>query len=294
MFGYVRPYKPELKVRDYESFRAMYCGLCHTLRARYGLGSRMLLSYDMCFVAHLMSGVMQCGSKTYQKRCIVSPFRKRPCIRENMALDFAADCTMILSYWKLQDSIRDEKGIKRLRARLGAALLRRKYRWAVSQLPDFARAVEEGIDRLDELERANTPSMDRTADAFATMMEKAAAPLEEDRVRRPVEQILYHMGRWVYITDAWDDLPEDVKKGSYNAIAARFDISTPEGMQEARDAVRVTLLQSAQTAAAASELLDLGRCEAVVKNILYMGLPAMAESVLEGTTRQRSSRHGSI
>lgn len=294
MFGYVRPYKPEMKVREFESFRAMYCGLCHTLKARYGFGSRMLLSYDMCFMALLMSGVTSCGIKTCHKRCVVSPFRKRACVNENLALDFAADCSVILTYWKLRDSAHDEKGLRAMTACFSAWLLKRKYRKASGQLPAFAEAVEQGIRRLDELERENTPSLDRAADAFAAMMKKAAVGIAEEKVRRPVEQILYHVGRWVYITDAWDDLQDDLKSGSYNAIIARFEVKTPEGMAEAREAVRLTLLQSAQTAAAASELLDLGRSEPIVKNILYMGLPAMAESVMEGTTKQRSSRHGSI
>lgn len=294
MFGYVRPFKPEMKVRDFESFRAMYCGLCHTLKARYGFGSRMLLSYDMCFMALLMSGVTSCGIKTCQKRCIVSPFRKRACVHENLALDFAADCSVILSYWKLRDSAQDERGMKSLRARLVAGFLKRKYQKASAELPDFATAVEQGIRQLDSLERANTPSLDRAADAFAAMMREAAAGLQDEKIRRPMEQLLYHVGRWVYITDAWDDLQDDLKSGSYNAIIARFEVETPEGLAEAKEAVRLTLLQSAQTAAAASELLDLGRSEPVVKNILYMGLPAMAESVMEGTMKQRSSRHGSI
>ena len=36
MFGYVRPYKPELKVKEYELFRAAYCGLCWSLKEKYG------------------------------------------------------------------------------------------------------------------------------------------------------------------------------------------------------------------------------------------------------------------
>ena len=33
MFGFVRPYKDELKVKDYELFRSVYCGLCHSLES---------------------------------------------------------------------------------------------------------------------------------------------------------------------------------------------------------------------------------------------------------------------
>lgn len=294
MFGYVRPLKPELKVRDYEFYRAVYCGLCHSLRARYGIGSRMLLSYDMCFLALLINGVTGCGVTPCAKRCVVSPIRRRTCIRENEALDFTADCSVILTYWKVLDGIRDGSGLRKLGLRFAASLLKGKYRRASARLPSFAQAVEQGIDRLDELERAQTPSLDRTADAFAGMLRAAAGGLTDDKARRPVEQILYHIGRWIYILDAWDDLQEDLQSGCYNAVAARFDLGTPEEEAAAKQSVRLTLLQSAQTAAAAAELLDLGQSDPVIKNVLYLGLPAMAENVMEGLNKQRSSRHGSI
>jgi hypothetical protein len=37
MFGFVRPYKDELKVKDYELFKSVYCGLCHSLKKRCGI-----------------------------------------------------------------------------------------------------------------------------------------------------------------------------------------------------------------------------------------------------------------
>ena len=47
MYGYVRPDKGELKVSEYELYRAAYCGLCHALKKRCGFGARMALSYDL-------------------------------------------------------------------------------------------------------------------------------------------------------------------------------------------------------------------------------------------------------
>lgn len=32
MFGYVTPCKMELKIKEYEKFRAYYCGLCKTIK----------------------------------------------------------------------------------------------------------------------------------------------------------------------------------------------------------------------------------------------------------------------
>jgi hypothetical protein len=298
MFGYVRPLRPELKVKDYESFRAMYCGLCHTLRSRYGMGTRMILSYDMCFLAHLMAGVTDCGIKTCGRRCAVSPLRRRACVSENSALDFAADCSVILTYWKLRDSAADSPGIKSIPHRMAALFMRRKYKKARRFLPDFAAGVESGIAELSKLERERVQSIDRPAHVFAEIMRRAAEGIADDRLRRPAEQVLYHVGRWVYIVDAWDDLDEDIKSGAYNAVAARFGLDTPEAREDARDAVTTTLMQSAATAAAAAELLDLGRSEAAVQNILYMGLPAMTDAVTSGQWKkrkqQRSQVHGSI
>ena len=31
MFGYVRPYKPELLVKEYGQYKAVYCELCRVL-----------------------------------------------------------------------------------------------------------------------------------------------------------------------------------------------------------------------------------------------------------------------
>ena len=44
MFGYVRPDAPELKIREFERFRACYCGLCHEMSRKYGTAARFILN----------------------------------------------------------------------------------------------------------------------------------------------------------------------------------------------------------------------------------------------------------
>ena len=36
MFGYVRPVRDELKCRDFDLYRAAYCGLCRCMKERCG------------------------------------------------------------------------------------------------------------------------------------------------------------------------------------------------------------------------------------------------------------------
>ena len=56
MYGYIRPLKAELKVREYEAYHAMYCGLCRTLGRRYGFAARFLVSYDLITVESDQAG----------------------------------------------------------------------------------------------------------------------------------------------------------------------------------------------------------------------------------------------
>lgn len=51
MFGYVLPSRDRLDERERERFRAVYCGLCHTLRERYGFAASLLLNYDFTLLA---------------------------------------------------------------------------------------------------------------------------------------------------------------------------------------------------------------------------------------------------
>ena len=80
MIGYVIPDKGELKVSEYELYRAAYCGLCHALKKRCGFGARMALSYDLCFFAMLLCGARGEKMAVCRKRCPVSPFRRKTCI----------------------------------------------------------------------------------------------------------------------------------------------------------------------------------------------------------------------
>mgnify|MGYP006393699639 FL=1 len=49
MFGYVTVYKPELKIKEFEAYKGIYCTLCKEMGKEYGLLSRFLLSYDGAF-----------------------------------------------------------------------------------------------------------------------------------------------------------------------------------------------------------------------------------------------------
>ena len=216
MFGYVRPAADRLTQEQTDLFRSAYCGLCRTLGRRYGLPARMILNYDLAFLAILLAGGS--GFSCARHRCPVHPIRGCLCGEENPALDAAADLSVILTWWQLRDGVTDHGFFGGLKYRLAALLLRRSYRKAARLRPDFDRLVQGCLGELAELERENSPSIDRPADTFARLL-AGAAEEEPDPVRRRVlAQLLYHLGRWIYLTDAADDLAKDQRSGSYNPL----------------------------------------------------------------------------
>ncbi len=284
MFGYVRPAKGELKVREWEQYNAAYCGLCHTLGRRYGFFSRMFLNYDFTFLAMLLATPAE-RPDTEGRSCIACPYKKKSVLRPEPGVDIAADESVILTYHQLRDKVADSGFWKGLAARTLAFFLRPAYRKAATCRPDFNRITIESLERLHELERAGCPTLDEPADTFAVLL-RAAAPKTGDEVRdRAMEQLLYHVGRWIYILDAWDDCEEDEKQGSYNPLFLRFS----DGPKAHEAEVRATLDRSLDMAVSAYHLLNFGCWEPILGNILYIGLPAVEEAVFRGIWKKGTS-----
>lgn len=121
MFGYVRVRRSELRVREYEYYQSIYCGLCRRMGQCTGQCSRLSLSYDLAYLALLRMALT--GEKTVirERRCIAHPFHKRKMMEPGDALTYAARVSALLTYEKCRDDVADSRGFRRLRARFRAA-----------------------------------------------------------------------------------------------------------------------------------------------------------------------------
>lgn len=288
MFGYVRPSRDRLSGEEQERFNAAYCGLCRVLGKRYGLTARMILNYDLTFLAILLDD----GAERTEPgcRCMVHPCRKRPCAAATPALDTAADYSVILTWWQLRDGVADHGFWKGLKYRLASRLLRRAYRRARALRPAFDESTRQQLQELAGLEAEGCSSVDRVADTFARLLSGAAAGVEDPVRRRVLEQMLYHLGRWIYLTDAADDLEKDLKNQNYNPLALRFALCEGKLTEESRQALAATMDRSVEMMAAAFELLDFGRWAGIIRSVVYEGLYAVGNAVLSGTFRRRPKR----
>ena len=287
MFGYIRPVFARMSEDEQQAFRSCYCGLCRCMGRCFGQTSRLLLNYDFVFLAMLLWRGAE-PPATEERRCPYVCFRKKCSCRDNGGMERAAALSVILSWWKFRDSVRDEKGLKKAPGALAMAVMSRAYRKAAAAYPEFDGSVSRGIGELSRLEAENCGSLDETADCFARILRSAADREEGDR-RRILDQLLYHVGRWIYLADARDDLRKDETRGNYNPLLVRFTAGEREdGSMDER--LRVTMLHSRNLAGAAYELMEENAWSTAIRNVLYFGLPTVANAVFSGEWNNRNKK----
>ena len=288
MYGYVRPVKDELKVAEFDRFQSVYCGLCHELARRYGFFSRFLMNYDFTFLAMLLAERGE--GRTCPRRCAAHPLRRRSCLESSASLAMAADMSVILGWWKLADGAADSAGMARLGCKAACAALRGAYKKAAAARPAFAASVEEQLEALHALEQAECPSVDEAADKFALIL-RAVAAEEKGPRGRILGELLYHLGRIIYILDAVDDLAEDTAAGRYNPLCYRFSVSDGKLSDEDARTLRAGLQLSRNALAGAFELLESGDYAGILSNTIYLGLPVAAQAVFAGVWKANAKIH---
>lgn len=272
MFGYVRILKEELTFSQYEDYRGIYCSLCRRTGKRYGHVARLLLSYDMTFVAALRMALDDRPVVFCKGRCPYNPFAKRQCCQDSEVLDSVADMSLLLCYGQLQDTVADACGPKQWGAWLLTKWLKKARRLAGEQLPELAATVEECLAAQTACEKDATASADAAADATARMTAAMMTALSADAVeRRVLERLGYCLGRWIYFMDAADDLENDVKANTFNPLLRG------EGEPDfaaLRLRAEQTLCASLNECVAAYDLLDIRRFDGILRNILQKGCVA--------------------
>lgn len=283
MFGYIQILQPELKIREYQCYRGIYCGLCRQMGKCTGQCSRLTLRYDAAAMVCLRMAARGTQPAFTPKRCFLHPLTKAPVLTPCEETETVSCIMASLAYYKCKDDIADERGFFRLRARLSYPYFAHLRRRAKRRLPEIDAIAARGMQAFAEAERRADGSADLPANAFGALMGDLLSYGTEGDVRAILYELGRTLGRWVYLIDAAEDYSGDVQKGRFNALYALY------GEQSMTDAQKA-MLQTALTleladAVAATDLIDFdGRDDlrAVVYNILCLGMPAQADTVLHG------------
>lgn len=270
MFGYVRACKPELKVREYETYKAVYCSLCRVMGSEYGLWSRFTLSYDFTFLALINMALTPGCDMIERKRCVFNPFKKCNFCKNSDKLKMPAAAAMIMSYYKLADNIADNNGIKKLGFMLLKPLFNGARKKAALKYPEIETTVSDYIKAQNKLEKENCTELDAAADPTANALAGILSLCSDDKTqKRVLSRIGYCIGRYIYLLDAACDLASDIKTGSYNCLK-NFPGGDPA--EYAKKRVTPQLYVCANEAGKAFELLDVKKYKPIIGNIIYLGL----------------------
>lgn len=282
MFGYVRPCRPELKCREMDLYKSTYCGLCCTLRQRYGMLAPMFLSFDMTFLALLLEPA-ETAPSLCKGRCHANLLFTKTVVTSSAALDIAADYTVLLAWHQLQDRIADDTFFKKQGSRVLAAWLKSSYKKAAALHPQFEERLVHHLQQLNRLELEQCPSMDQVADCFALILQEtvpASVEQDDNNRYRSLRLLLYHVGRWIYLIDARDDYQEDARTENYNPLRYRYgETIDEEGLAD-------TLSHSLSLAYSSLTFLDLGIRSGIIDNILSLGLPLVQHAVQKDIWKQ--------
>ena len=273
MFGYVKPLKRELLVKDYEFYRATYCGVCRTMKKYTGYFSNAFLTYDSTFLALLRMVYLPDGVIAVRKmRCVAHPMKPRAVLLENEALRYTAAAFAILTRHKLEDDIKDERVLKRTARRMAKPLI--SYRLVEREYGALSESVSAGLDRIAQLEAERCPSADIVADAFGEVLAAVFSEGFSGEDRLITEEIGRSLGRFIYIADAAEDYERDRARGKYNPLVIMYE-NEPLN-RDRRRLLHTALLHECRRIESAVNLLPFGTrrtLEALMHNIVYLGLP---------------------
>lgn len=280
MFGYVKVRRGDLRIKEYEFYKAVYCGLCHHQK-KLSRRLRYSLSYDMVMLSLIRMGVTNERACFAKKRCPIHPLKGCLTVANSKSLAYTASASAILLYEKLRDDINDERGFRRL----GAKLMAKGAYKAMKHAPilPLADSVRAHLDDLTLCERAKSPSVYEGAEHFGKLLGEVFSYDNgegfSDLTKNDLYEIGYRTGRFIYILDAYADRKEDKKEGKYNP----FNESGSDTESDAFKSKLITALDMEMVAASAALdrlALEDGGIHAILENLLKLGLGDTARSVI--------------
>jgi len=297
MLGYVTCEKAELKMKDYERYSGYYCGVCKSIGSRYGQLPRMVLSYDAAFLALLLAGIEDTAEEDVaREHCLVHPVKEKTVVR-NGAIDYAADVMLILAWHKLLDDIADEG---RRTAKTAKIMSGKIYRRIRHERAVLCNDLQKQLAEMNILEHEKCSSLDRAAEPFAKIMEIIFTGYEGGRAAgteggdKRLASLGYHLGKWIYLMDAWEDIEENAENGSYNPLIYRYGFDEKQESQldfrkRIYDDCERNLTIYLSQISEAYKMLDIKKNDGIIENIIYFGLLRRTENAL-GSCQQPGPR----
>lgn len=261
MFGYITINKPELKVREYYQYKAYYCGLCKVLKERHGRLGQVTLTYDMTFLIILLTSLYESKTHVGQERCMLHPMKKHG-VLTNEITEYASDMNIALAYHNFEDDYIDDKSMK---GYVGTKVFQRKYKKIEKKYPRQCEVMKKKLKKLLEFEASNETNLDAVSACFGELMAELFI-YQNDEWEGSLRKFGCYLGKFIYLIDAYEDLEQDLKNGSYNPFRRMHESEIFD--EECKQILTMMMAECSNE----FEKLPIVRDVELLRNILYAGV----------------------
>lgn len=278
MFGYIVVNKPELKIKDFDTYCGFYCGLCQSLHQCHGRLGQISLNYDLTFLAILLSGLYEPENNNRRIRCFMHPLHKRTVI-DDPYMEYASDMTILLTYLKCEDDWKDDHAHTR---HMYQKMLKSKFHKVKEKYPEKTARIVKALEDIHACEEQQDMNLDRVSSLFGIVMGEILC-YRNDEWKDTLYQMGDYLGRFIYILDAYDDIEEDIKNNQYNPF--KEDYKKDNFEKRAKDILELMIATSSE----AFEVLPIFKYRDILRNILYSGIWSKYEMAKE---KRLGDKHG--
>ena len=275
MFGYILPDKNELKVKEYNLYKAFYCGICKDLGKRYGISPRFLLNYDLLLLQLLADSISGVIPDFSNEGCIANPIKKKVVAKNTDGIKLSSDCLILLSYYKLKDNIQDDNFTKKMFSKIGCITIESAFKKAKKLRPNLENVIKKQMENQFTLEKKGCSNIDEACDPTSQMVANMAI-LTSDNINLKPQLFRFglFLGKLIYVLDAVDDFEKDKIKNNYNMFI-NLNLTYEEMIQKSFDLCK---FYSAELSEAYCKIPLLQNKE-ILDNIIYLGIPKMINNI---------------
>ncbi|MCI9142823.1 MAG: hypothetical protein HFH87_09400 [Lachnospiraceae bacterium] len=277
MFGYIMINKAEMKFREFDVYHSYYCGICRELKRKYGACGQLSLSYDMTFLAVLLTGLYEPETREGSCKCVAHPFESHE-TRNNIYTEYAADMNILFSCYKCRDDWEDER---KLRGLLYGRLLEGKAGKLKELYAEKLRTINLLMQDFSDMEKSEAPDIDALAGLFGRVMGEIMA-VREDEWADTLRRLGFFLGKFIYLCDAYEDIELDIRKGTPNPLKQMY--GNPDFEEECKTILMMMMSECCRE----FESLPILENVEILRNILYSGVWGRYEAVHEKRLQMKS------
>lgn len=285
MFGYIVPYREELKLKDYKEYKNAYCELCNGLKKNYRRVSMIFLNYEVTFLYILLDSIGENSKEMMSISCGLNPMKKCKRAINPILLDYVSFINMYLVIMKLDDDYKDER--KLFRKVIASSIKKsKKYKNNLLKYEILHTKIETQLQNFSKYEKENCNDFDKISDCMGNILRIiieyyfeyfTTDSLKINSIR--LKEISYHLGKWLYLIDAVDDFEKDIKKTQYNPLNS-FVRKEDEGVKKMYQKAHIMLRLMEKNMIEQNQYIDYQRHKAVIYNIFFYGLEQKVNQIL--------------